>query len=324
MPYFYNNDAKYSEAWRTLDSVRDWTADDIVNLSLWFRGNPPYVGSFTEDPAGIYTITSTGTDIWAGSDEFHFAFKEAGGTVKIIAKVDSLQNTQEFAKAGVMIRDTLDADSKYVGVFITPENGVRFQYRNDVGAVTEREFVEGVTAPQWVRLERTSGGLVRAYYSADGTTWERFSLVQVSMTMPVYAGLAVTSHDINLTCEAVFSQVSFPDTTVGEQWTVPAHECVQSAELLHERFAGAQRQVVGVGQDDLGARDADLLGRHRLDGAVGAHGHEGGRVERAVGGGEGPRACSPAAPLQAEAEGGGRLRHGPILADGKRGPGGAG
>jgi hypothetical protein len=39
------------------------------------------------------------------------------------------------------------------------------------------------------------------------------------MTMPVYAGLAVTSHDINLTCEAVFSEVSFPDTTVGEQWT---------------------------------------------------------------------------------------------------------
>ena len=218
MPYFYNNDGKYSEAWRTLDSVRDWTADDIVNLSLWFRGNPAYVGGFVEEPAGIYTISSTGTDIWGGYDEFHFAFKNASGTANIIAKVDSLQNTQEFAKAGVMIRDTLDPDSKYVGVFITPENGVRFQYRNAVGGVTEREFVEGITAPQWVRLERTTGGLVRAYYSADGATWERFTLVQIAMTMPVYAGLAVTSHDINLTCEAVFSNVSFPNTTVGEQW----------------------------------------------------------------------------------------------------------
>jgi hypothetical protein len=171
-----------------------------------------------ENPAGTYTITSTGTDIWGGSDEFHFAFKNANGAVSIIAKVDSLQNTQEFAKAGVMIRDTLDPDSKYAGVFITPENGVRFQYRTDVGAVTEREFVEGITAPQWVRLERTTGGLIRAYYSADGTTWERFTLVQIAMTMPVYAGLAVTSHDINLTCEAVFSNVSFGNTTVGEQW----------------------------------------------------------------------------------------------------------
>ena len=218
MPYSYNNDGKYSEAWRMLDSIRDWTADDIVNLSLWFRGNPPYVGSFAEDPAGTYTITSTGTDIWAGSDEFHFAFKQAGGAVKIIARVDSLQNTQEFAKAGVMIRDTLDPDSKYVGVFITPENGVRFQYRTEVGAVTEREFVEGITAPQWVSLERTSGGLIRANYSADGNTWNRFGLVQLSVTTPVYVGLAVTSHDINLACEAVFSEVSFSGTNVGEQW----------------------------------------------------------------------------------------------------------
>jgi len=219
MPYFYNNDAKYSEAWRTLDSVRDWSADDIVNLSLWFRGNPPYVGSFVEDPAGTYKITSTGTDIWGGIDEFHFAFKEVRGAVKIIAKVDSLENSQEFAKAGVMIRDTLDADSKYIGVFVTPENGVRFQYRNAVGGVTDREFAEGIIAPQWVRLERTTGGLIRAYYSTDGSTWERFGLIQVSMTMPVYAGLAVTSHDINLTCEGVFSNVSFPDTNVDEQWS---------------------------------------------------------------------------------------------------------
>jgi len=219
MPYFYNNNAKFSEAWRTPDSVRDWTADDIENLSLWFRGNPPYVGGFVEDPDGTYTITSTGTDIWGSFDEFHFAFKQVNGSAKIIAKVDNLQNTQEFAKAGVMIRDTLDPDARYVGVFITPENGVRFQYRNAVGGVTDRQFVEGVTAPQWVRLERTTGGLIRAYYSADGTTWERFSLVQVAMTMPVYAGLAVTSHDINLTCEAVFSNVSFPDTNIDEQWT---------------------------------------------------------------------------------------------------------
>jgi len=218
MPYLYNNDEVYSEAWRALDSVRDWTADDIVNLSLWFRGNPPYVGGFIEDPAGTYTITSTGTDIWADKDEFHFAYKETDDAVKIIARVDSLQNTNEFAKAGVMIRDTLDADSPYVGVFITPENGVRFQYRNEAGAITEREFVEGVTTPQWVSIERTSGGLIRANYSADGTAWERFSLTQASMTEPVYTGLAVTSHDINLICEAVFSNVSFSSTAVDEQW----------------------------------------------------------------------------------------------------------
>jgi hypothetical protein len=219
MPLSYDNDMKYSQAEKALDSPRDWTADDVVDLSLWFRGNQPYVGSFAEAPAGTYTMTGAGADIWGGSDEFHFAFKEVSGAVKIIAEVVSLENTNAFAKAGVMIRDTLDADSANVTVLITPENGVRFQYRSTAGGVTERYFEEGVTAPQWVRLERTTGGLIRAYYSADGATWNRFSLVQVSMTMPVYAGLAVTSHDVDLTCQAVLSNVSFPDTTVDPQWT---------------------------------------------------------------------------------------------------------
>jgi len=74
--------------------------------------------------------------------------------------------------------------------------------------------VEGITAPQWVKLERTSGGLVRSYYSADGTTWERFTLIQVTMSTPMYIGLAMTSHDAALTCEAKFSNVSFPGTNV--------------------------------------------------------------------------------------------------------------
>ena len=219
MPLLYDNDMKYSEAVRTLTTGNDWTRDGVVDLSLWFRGNPPYVGSFVEAPAGTYTMTSTGTDIWDNSDEFHFAFKETSGGARMIAKVESMENTDGFAKAGVMIRDTLEANSAYVGVFITPENGVRFQYRDTADGSTDRQFVEGMTAPQWVRVERTSGGLIRAYYSANGKNWEQFDLIQVPMTNPLYIGLALTSHNIERTCEAKFSNLNFLDTKIDPQWT---------------------------------------------------------------------------------------------------------
>lgn len=221
LPYLYNNNAPatYSEATLAFSEPQDWTREGVAELSLWFKGNPPYTGSFVEDPAGTYTITASGVDIWDTADEFHFAYKEFTGASTIIAQVESVSNTNEFAKAGVMIRDTLDADSRYTGVFITPENGVRFQYRTTADDITDRQFTEGITAPYWVKLERTSGGLVRAYYSADGATWERFNLTQVSMSTPMYIGLAVTSHDAALTCEAKFSNVSFPDTNVDMQWT---------------------------------------------------------------------------------------------------------
>jgi hypothetical protein len=221
MPYFYNNigAVTYSEAQYAFSSGQDWTREGVEILSIWFKGYPAYLGSFVEVPAGTYTMTGSGVDIWDIADEFHFAFKEISGAAKIIARVDSISETDPWAKAGVMIRDSLDADSTYAAVLVTPENGIRFQYRNTAGGITDRQFVEGITAPQWVRLERTAGGLVRAYYSADGTTWERFNLIQVSISTPMYIGLAVTSHNAELACEAVFSNVSFPDTSVDAQWT---------------------------------------------------------------------------------------------------------
>ncbi|MFC1636001.1 LamG-like jellyroll fold domain-containing protein, partial [Planctomycetota bacterium] len=220
LPLFYGNSgpANYSEAQRIFSSGQDWTREGVETLSLWFRGNRPYVGSFVEEPAGTYTMTASGTDIWSTADEFHFAFKETNGGARMIAKVVSVENTHEFTKAGVMIRDTLDGDSAYAAVLVTPGQGVRFQYRKTAGATTSRLFKEGIVAPQWVRLERTSGGLIRAFYSANGKNWEQFNLQQVAMTMPVYIGLAVTSHNAELTCEAKFSNVNFLDTKVDPQW----------------------------------------------------------------------------------------------------------
>jgi len=221
MPYFYNNigPATYSQAQYAFSLGQDWTREGVGILSIWFKGHPAYVGGFVEAPVGTFTVTGSGVDIWDTTDQFHFAFKEVNGAAKIIARIDSIGHTDPWAKAGVMIRDTLEADSRYAAVLVTPENGVRFQYRKTAGTITNRQFAEGVNTPQWVRLERTSGGLIRGYYSADGTTWERFSLQQVVMTMPVYIGLAVTSHNVELTCEGKFSNVSFPDTDVDEQWT---------------------------------------------------------------------------------------------------------
>jgi hypothetical protein len=136
MPYFYDNDMKYSEAVRTLDSIRDWTMDGVQELSLWFRGYPRYLGSFTEGPTGTYTMTASGTDIWGNTDEFHFAFKQLTGVGSIIAKVESVELTDVWAKAGVMIRNTLEPDSGHAMVVITPRQGVSFQHRPVTGSAS--------------------------------------------------------------------------------------------------------------------------------------------------------------------------------------------
>ena len=232
MPLYYDNDGTvnegtnletigtsfYSEAELQWTDVQDWTIDDIETLSLWFMGHRPYMGYFLEEPAGTYTIRGAGEDIYNFDDQFHFVYKELTGGVEIIAKIESLDNTDPFAKAGVMIRDTLDPNSRNMSVLVTPENGVRYQYRLVSGDVTDRLFEEGVTAPYWVRLVRTSGGLVRAYHSANGDDWTSFSLKQLSVTLPMYVGLAVNSHNPDIAAEAVFSNVTITGTGSEQPW----------------------------------------------------------------------------------------------------------
>ncbi|UCF17159.1 MAG: hypothetical protein JSW59_06805, partial [Phycisphaerales bacterium] len=221
MPLHYNNTAGVtnSEVSLKLDSQRDWTKHGVGELSIWIHGQAPSVGSFIQGPVGTYTMTAAGVDIWDSYDEFHYAYKTLSGIGSITVKVESLQNTDPFAKAGVMIRGSLDPDSPYASLLLTPANGVRFQYRQNIGDITDREFDDTLVAPYWVRLERDAGGSFRGYTSADGFNWQQFTLrPMVSMDTNVYIGLALTSHAAGVTCEAVFSNVATTGTVTG-QWT---------------------------------------------------------------------------------------------------------
>ena len=218
MPYFYDNNMKFSEAVRTLDSMRDWTSDGVQELSLWFRGYLGFVGSFTEEPSGTYTMTASGTDIWDSSDGFHFAFKELTGTGSIIAKVENVGKTHVWAKAGVMIRNTLEPDSKHAMVVVTPSQGVSFQRRTATGAGSADTTETDITAPQWVKIERDISGNFTGSYSSDGISWTQIDHASINMNATAYVGMVVTAHNPNEVCEAVFSDVSITGTASPE-WT---------------------------------------------------------------------------------------------------------
>ena len=49
------------------------------------------------------------------------------GDGQIIARVTSVEQTNNWAKAGLMIRDTLTATSRQASIFVTPAQGISFQ-----------------------------------------------------------------------------------------------------------------------------------------------------------------------------------------------------
>ena len=223
MPLAFDNNkqgyAKYSEVEHTLTDQRDWTEGDVTDLSLWFRGYPASVGSFVEDPAGTYTMTGSGTDIWGQSDEFHYAFKTLSGAGSIVAKVESVGDTDAWAKAGVMIRETLDADSKHAMAIVSYASGISFQRRPETGGDSIDDTTADITAPYWVKIERGLAGNFSAYSSANGSTWQKLGISEpIQMGSNVYIGLAVTAHNAGATCEGVFTNVTTTGT-VGTQWS---------------------------------------------------------------------------------------------------------
>jgi len=223
MPLFYDNNLRYSEVTLPLSSARDWTKQGVETLSLWFRGYPETFSTLTEEPAGTYTITARSGDIFGQSDSFHYVFKQLSGAGSIIAKVESVTNTNASAKIGVMIRDTLAPDSKHAFTFMRPDGGIRFNRRMETFGTTTNSVENGLEFPRWVKLERDVAGLFTASHSSDGTNWVPVndlnlgSSTTVQMNATAYIGLAVSSNNTEETIETVFSNVSTTGNITG-QW----------------------------------------------------------------------------------------------------------
>jgi hypothetical protein len=228
MPLAYDNNkqnyANYSETELTLTDTRDWTDEDVAELSLWFRGYPASVGSFVEAPAGTFTMTASGADIWAvngvEADEFHYAYKMLNGAGSITAKVESIEDTAPWAKGGLMIRESLSPDSAHAFAAITSANGVAAQGRPSTGGTSFNTNQTGITAPHWVKLERSVSGNFTVSHSADGTSWQPVTGAtpqNIPMSANVYIGLALTATNAAQTCQAVFSNVTTSGNVTG-QW----------------------------------------------------------------------------------------------------------
>ena len=155
---------------------------------------------------GSFTVQGSGSDVFGNTDQFHYVYQPLSGDGEIVARVASVQNTNNYAKAGVMIRESLTANAPYAMMEILPKGSSGFQWRLTPGATT-LSVASGGAAPHWVRLVR-SGSTLTAYRSADGTNWILVGTAMINMASDAYVGLAVTAHNNGANCTAVFDNVT--------------------------------------------------------------------------------------------------------------------
>jgi hypothetical protein len=202
----------------------------------------------------VITVTGSGADIWGGTDAFHFAAQPWTGDGTMIVRVNSVADTAQWAKAGVMFRESLAPGSRFVMACVNPKGD---------GALTARATTDGTTdlgisvytyTPQWLRLVR-SGDTFQAFQSRDGVEWTLIGSTTVAMSSTIYAGLAVTSHNEGTPCAAVFDGFNLSPTWDGgggtaTNLTATGASNARISTTWSNTITGAMASLVEVSHDN--------------------------------------------------------------------------
>ena len=163
---------------------------------------------------GLFTLAGSGADIEGAADAFRYVYQAANGDVTIVARVATQQNTDYWAKTGLMIRESTGAGSINAAVLVSPEGGVVFQRRSSTNGGTSNSRVQGLIAPHWVKLVRT-GNSFSAYQSANGVAWSQIDSSQtINMAASATVGLAVSSHKVDILGESTLDNVDLSGSSI--------------------------------------------------------------------------------------------------------------
>ena len=198
-------------------SVSERSVARFTNVDV---GSPQMAGSATPVGTG-WDLVAGGVDIWENADQFHFVFQEFSGDFDIAARVESFIPAHLYSKAGLMIRESLDAASAHVMFFLfsndEPRNNnlgaYEMQFRPQSGDNCQAIY-PAVRPPEppdfpatypnaWLRVARR-GNQFRAYASTDGQTWKLYGEKVLTLAYTLKVGPALTSHNPDTAVKASF------------------------------------------------------------------------------------------------------------------------
>jgi len=185
------------------------TFSDVGNPGV----DPAYPSIVSVTASGGYLISAQGSDIWNNADAFHFAWQMKTNDFDVVVRGVSQGHTDTFAKAGLMVRELLDASSRNWSVVNTPApdassvvgaNSIDCNMRDTyAGATAGWKNLAGNTPPTypnaWVRLKRT-GNVLAAYASSNAANWIQLGSYDTStnasgaLSNVVHIGICTAAH----------------------------------------------------------------------------------------------------------------------------------
>ena len=166
-----------------------------------------------------FTLEGEGRDIGGTRDGFHFTYAAMSGDGTITARIIRPMSSQ-WTKPGVMMRETLDADSRHASVLLLPHWSGALVTRTETGGQTvtgkprhlgEKHVIKNdrLSTPYWVRLIRFRNRFT-GFMSADGKQWRELGSAEIPMAPRFYVGLPACSQLDGVTTTVTYDRVSIP------------------------------------------------------------------------------------------------------------------
>jgi len=227
-------------------------------------GGPGVAGSTTY-AGGTWTVVGGGGDMWGGTDQLQFASIPTTGNFDISVRALTQTNTDGWAKAGLMARDSLLNNAAAADMLVTIGNGVSMQARlTNGGNMDQNSQTGGYAVPVDLRLTR-AGDVFTGYYKATtSTTWTTeatYTLTGIGTTMEV--GLAVCAHN-----NGAASTVTFNNLT-GLPGYVPSTTYANDVEVTAVSGSAIESLGAPTHLRDLNMDPSGLLGSTSLEIAAG-------------------------------------------------------
>ena len=203
-----------------INHVRDRAAIPniiVTNTTVTFPALPyapqdlgnPAVGSTVAAAGNGLNVTATGTDFGGSSDQGNFSYQIVAGNFDVAVRVANLTLSDIFAKAGLMARENLSANSRFAAAFTTPAmNGSFFESRDPAGASAGSSGYFPANYPNtWLRVQRFSNTF-NGFASYDGQTWTQLGSATISMPSQIYFGFSVSSRSASAVATAQFRDIT--------------------------------------------------------------------------------------------------------------------
>jgi TolB protein len=192
-----------------------------------------------EAKTNTYTLSASGENMWGAKDAFHFLFAQARGDLSISADIAFKgAGADKHRKACLMFRQSLDADAAYIDVALHGDGLTSLQFRESKGGLTH-EIQSNSIAPKHLRLEKRGQSIYLYLESQFSGASHRITFQE-----PFYVGLALCSHNKDVTESATFSSVTIDTNLKPTQSTLYNTLETQSISSTDRRVVFASSQLL--------------------------------------------------------------------------------